>query len=161
MERKTENNSNTTNGFPCLFIQWSFAPELISLAYSLLQEADPYLLHSVSFSKEASVQVCRRPVGKEEGGQGTYPHSLPLCRGVVVVASLQFTASVRHYSSSNRSLAIGYTMTFPLSLSPGNSDHFPLYVVPGDLTIPLFSFNSAYNSVICPFVKDIPLTHWH
>ena len=48
----------------------------------------------------------------------------------------------------------------PFVLKPWHSNHFPLYVVPGDLTIPFCSFNSAYNSVTCPFLKDIPLTHW-
>ena len=111
-ERQRENNLNTTSGFSCLFIQWSFAPELTSLSYSLLREADPLLLHPISFSKKASCQVCRRRTGKGKGGQGIYPHFLLLCLSVVVVAflvvvaSLQFTASVRHHSSSNWSLGI-------------------------------------------------------
>lgn len=143
-ERK-EDNLNTASGSPHPFIQCSFAPELTSLAYSLLQKADPCLFCPISFSSRFLVKFEEGQLAKErEVGLSL----LTFCFWYISLAS------VSHHSSSQQTLGTGYTNTSPLSLSLRQSDHSSLCLFSEDLNHLFFLF-PLLSSQLC-HLKNIP-----
>lgn len=71
-----ERNLNSASNAFCQFVQRAFAPEWMSLACSLPQEADLCLLHLVSFANKLLVRFAGGQMEEGKGGQSISFHFL-------------------------------------------------------------------------------------